>query len=80
MAADAEPATGLCSGQRMWGEENKNGRRDWNTDDGMPTLSVPAQIPPEFKAFVGCQDGAGSLLVPQMKPLSWGDPWLVLRG
>lgn len=64
----------------MWGEENKNGRRDWNTDDGVPTLSVPAQIPPELKAFVGCQDGAGSLLVPQMKPLSWGDPWLVLRG
>lgn len=54
LAADAERVTGLCSGQRLWGEENKNGRRDWNTDDGVLTLSVPAQILPEFKAFVGC--------------------------
>lgn len=54
LAADAERVTGLCSGQQMWGEENKNGRRDWNTDDGTQTLLVPAQIPPEFKVFVGC--------------------------
>lgn len=48
-----ERVTGLGSGQQMWGE-NKNGRRDWNTDDGTLTLSVPAQIPAEFEAFGGC--------------------------
>lgn len=28
----------------MRAEENKKRRRDWNTDDGEPALSVPAQI------------------------------------
>lgn len=55
----------FVQGSKCGERRTKNGRRDWNTD-GTLSLSVPAQIPPEFKAFVGCWDGAGSLMVPQM--------------